>query len=61
MTENETSYKSSCLIAQWGIYFTGLLVMCLGIVLTIKANLGRAPWGGLHIGLYRQFGLTIGT
>jgi uncharacterized membrane protein YczE len=35
--------------------------MCLGIVLTIKANLGSAPWDVLHIGLYRQFGLTIGT
>jgi uncharacterized membrane protein YczE len=61
MTENETSYKSSHLIVQWGIYFAGLLVMCLGIVLTIKANLGSAPWDVLHIGLYRQLGLTIGT
>jgi uncharacterized protein len=61
MTENETSYKSSHLVMQWGIYFTGLLVMCFGIVLTIKANLGSAPWDVLHIGLYRQFGLTIGT
>jgi uncharacterized membrane protein YczE len=39
----------------------GLLVMAFGIVLTIKANIGSAPWDVLHIGLYRQFGLTIGT
>ncbi len=35
--------------------------MSFGIVLTIKANMGSAPWDVLHIGLYRQFGLTIGT
>ncbi|RAK17322.1 hypothetical protein B0I26_11243 [Anoxybacillus vitaminiphilus] len=61
MTENDTSYKFSDLMVRWGIYFTGLLVMCFGIVLMIKANLGSAPWDVLHIGLYRQFGLTIGT
>jgi uncharacterized protein len=53
--------KSSHLMVPWGIYFTGLLVMCFRIVLTIKANLGSAPWDVLHIGLYRPFGLTIGT
>lgn len=35
--------------------------MSFGIVLTIKADMGSAPWDVLHIGLYRQFGLTIGT
>jgi uncharacterized membrane protein YczE len=53
--------KSERMLLRWGIYFTGLLVMCFGIVLTIKANIGSAPWDVLHIGLYRQFGLTIGT
>ncbi|MBB5324831.1 hypothetical protein HNQ34_001929 [Anoxybacillus tepidamans] len=46
---------------RWGIYFAGLLIMSFGIVLTIKAEMGSAPWDVLHIGLYRQFGLTIGT
>jgi len=46
---------------RWGIYFVGLLVMSFGIVLTIKADVGCAPWDVLHIGLQRQFGLTIGT
>nr|WP_258000354.1 YitT family protein [Bacillus sp. Marseille-P3661] len=35
--------------------------MSFGIVLTIKANLGAAPWDVLHVGLNKQFGLTIGT
>ncbi|KXG11403.1 hypothetical protein AT864_00486 [Anoxybacillus sp. P3H1B] len=48
-------------IVRWTVYFLGLLVMSFGIVLTIKADMGSAPWDVLHIGLYRQLGLTIGT
>lgn len=48
-------------IVTWLIYFIGLLIMALGIVLTIKADLGVSAWDVLHIGLYYQFGLTIGT
>ncbi|MDZ5470869.1 YitT family protein (plasmid) [Bacillus sp. 31A1R] len=43
------------------IYFIGLLVMALGIVLLIKADLGATPWDVLHVGLYYQVGLTIGS
>ncbi|PLR68245.1 YczE/YyaS/YitT family protein [Bacillus sp. UMB0893] len=46
---------------RWGVYFIGLLIMSLGIVLTIRAELGTSPWDVLHIGLYYQLGLTIGT
>jgi hypothetical protein len=46
---------------RWSIYFTGLLIMAFGIVLTIKADLGTSPWDVLHIGLYYQLGLTIGS
>lgn len=46
---------------KWVVYFIGLLVMALGIVLVIRADLGSAPWDVLNIGLYKQFGLTIGT
>ncbi len=46
---------------QFIIYFFGIIVMSFGIVLTIKADIGVAPWDVLHIGLYKQFGLTIGT
>jgi uncharacterized protein len=49
------------LFIQWGTYFFGLLIMSLGIVLTIVADLGVSPWDVLHIGLYKQFGLTIGS
>lgn len=43
------------------IYLTGLLVMSLGIVLLIIADLGASPWDVLHVGLYYKLGLTIGT
>jgi uncharacterized protein len=49
------------LFVQWGIYFFGLFIMSFGIVLTIVADLGVSPWDVLHIGLYKQFGLTIGS
>ena len=41
------------------IYLFGLLVMSLGIVLLILADLGPSPWDVLHVGLYYKFGLTI--
>ena len=43
------------------IYLSGLLVMSLGIVLLIKGSLGATPWDVLHVGLYYQLGLTIGS
>jgi uncharacterized protein len=46
---------------RWGIFLVGLLVMSLGIVLMIEANLGVAPWDVLHIGLTKQIGLTVGS
>ena len=46
---------------KWLVYLIGLLIMTLGLVLVIVANLGSAPWDVLHIGLYKQFGLTIGS
>lgn len=58
MAHSHCEYAS---IFRWAIYFIGLLIMSFGIVLTIKANVGCAPWDVLHIGLYRNFGLTIGT
>lgn len=48
-------------IVKWVVYFAGLLIMSLGVVLTIKADLGVSSWEVLHIGLYYQLGLTIGT
>lgn len=35
--------------------------MALGIVLLLKSDLGVAPWDVLHVGLYYNLGLTIGS
>ncbi|TWT03452.1 YitT family protein [Planomicrobium sp. CPCC 101079] len=47
---------------RWLFFLCGLVVMALGFTLTIKGNkLGIGPWDVLHVGLYMNFGLTIGT
>ncbi|WP_170843779.1 YczE/YyaS/YitT family protein [Mesobacillus persicus] len=43
------------------IYLVGLLVMALGIVFLLKSDLGVPPWDVLHVGLFYNFGLTIGS
>lgn len=43
------------------VFIAGLLVMTLGTVLLILADLGATPWDVLHVGLYYNLGLTIGT
>lgn len=42
------------------LLLVGLPLFGLGIVLTIKSNLGTAPWDVLHIGLTHYTTLTIG-
>ncbi len=39
----------------------GLFLYALGIVLTMKANLGFAPWEVFHAGLGKTVGMTIGN
>ncbi len=48
-------------ILKWSTFFIGMLIMSLGIVMIIKAELGASPWDVLHIGLFKQIGLTIGS
>lgn len=49
-------------IWRWTFYLVGLLVAALGITMTIKGyRLGIGPWDVFHVGLYRNFGLTIGS
>lgn len=39
----------------------GLFLFALGIVITMKANLGFAPWEVFHWGLGKAIGMTIGN
>ncbi|MCL1927633.1 MAG: hypothetical protein FWG07_02425 [Treponema sp.] len=39
----------------------GLFLYALGIVLSIKANIGYAPWEVFHVGLAQKTGMSIGT
>lgn len=39
----------------------GLFICALGIVFSINANLGLAPWDVLHQGISNHVGITIGT
>jgi uncharacterized membrane protein YczE len=51
----------SIFILRWLVFMIGIMIMAFGISLMIKAEFGSAPWDVFHIGLYKQFGLTIGT
>ena len=39
----------------------GIILYSIGIVITIRANIGYAPWDVFHIGIGNTLGLTIGT
>ncbi|MDF2587463.1 MAG: hypothetical protein K0S41_1304 [Anaerocolumna sp.] len=39
----------------------GLFLYALGIVFTINANIGYAPWDAFHVGLAKIIGSSIGT
>ena len=39
----------------------GLILYALGIVISIKANIGYAPWEVFHVGLANTIGLSIGV
>jgi len=43
-----------------GLVF-GLFLFALGIVITMKARIGFAPWDVFHAGLAKTTGLSIGT
>src|SRR5699024_4432363 len=49
------------LIVRWFVFFIGLMVLGLGIALTVKGQrFGVGSWDVLHIGLFKQIGLSIG-
>lgn len=42
-------------------YVAGLIVLTLGIALAIQSRLGTSPFDALLVGLFRTFGLSIGS
>ncbi|HLS65414.1 MAG TPA: YitT family protein [Pseudogracilibacillus sp.] len=42
-------------------YFVGLIVLTLGIAFAVNSSLGTSPFDALLVGLFRTFGLTIGS
>ncbi|MED0666274.1 YczE/YyaS/YitT family protein [Pseudobacillus badius] len=59
--KKEKVRKQGNIVIRLTIFTIGLLFMSLGIVLLIRADLGATPWDALHVGLYEQLGLTVGT
>lgn len=48
-------------ILRWSFFFGGLMILGLGVALTVKGQwFGVGSWDVLHIGLFKQFGLSIG-
>ncbi len=47
-------------IYKFARLFFGLLLYSVGIVMTINANLGLAPWDVFHKGLSETLGITMG-
>ncbi|MGM8212432.1 YczE/YyaS/YitT family protein [Virgibacillus sp. W0430] len=50
-------------LQQAGIYYylSGLIILTLGIALAIGSQLGTSPFDALLVGLYRTFGLSVGS
>jgi uncharacterized membrane protein YczE len=48
------------LLVRFGRYFAGLLLTSVGIVMTIRAELGISPWDVLADGIRHQTPLTFG-
>lgn len=42
-------------------YIIGLVILSFGIALAVESMLGTSPFDALLVGLYRTFGLTIGS
>lgn len=46
---------------RWIFFFAGLMILGLGVALTVKGqSFGVGSWDVLHIGLFKQLGLSIG-
>lgn len=48
-------------IYRWICFFIGIMILGLGVALTIKGQrFGIGSWDVLHVGLYKNLGLSIG-
>lgn len=54
-------FSKKALPIRFVILLVGLFLYALGISLTIRANIGFAPWDVFHVGISGLTGLTIGT
>ncbi|GAB4074147.1 YitT family protein [Barrientosiimonas marina] len=46
---------------RWLFFFVGLMIEGLGVALTVKGQrFGVGSWDVLHVGLFKQLGLSIG-
>ncbi|MFD2925891.1 YczE/YyaS/YitT family protein [Halobacillus naozhouensis] len=48
-------------IRRMTFYFLGIIILTFGIALTIQSRLGTSPFDALLVGLFRTFGLTVGS
>ena len=52
---------SKIIYIRWSFFIVGLILLALGIAMTIRGELlGIGPWDVLHVGLFINFGLSIG-
>lgn len=60
-----TIQKGDLVMKQFYIRFSrlilGLFLYALGIVVTMNANIGYAPWDAFHVGLAKAIGMSIGN
>ncbi len=60
MNNTDTSKTRNDIFLRLLRLIFGLFLYALGIVITLKAHVGYAPWDVLHVGLAKTTGITIG-
>ena len=43
------------------LFLLGICILTLGVALTIQADYGAGAWDSVNVGLYKTFGLSVGT
>lgn len=46
---------------RWAFFLVGIIILSLGVSMVIKGAVGTSAWDVLHIALFENFGLSIGT